>query len=305
MPSRIDLPTDVVDFLHNVFSKTNLRVTRKISRMPSIHETSLDFSLIEALSNYTAPIRFGSGWLVRIDTHYLGGGRHFGSWEVADVGIIVQFRRVGKLIRSKIGLLQSKRLYSIEQQYEEDEPIDYLRGFGRLHESPSSFLQVTHPRTFSFDRPSQYKALVVADRQWDVIDRYEGHHGIPVHYLLYHPLRIPFTTRVPRSSNRAPRGPLQVGARVVPASSLRFALRGRSDGYVPSYGDLEFLLPKPFDTQATASGWRLEEFITELLITCEQGYIAQREADEGLMTVFNRRGGPIAAAMSITFDSPE
>ena len=94
MSSPIHLPADVIAFLRSVFSDANLRVTRKISRMPSIHETALDLSFIEVLSNYTAPIRLGSGWLVRIDTHYLGGGRHFGSWEVADIGVIVQFRQV-------------------------------------------------------------------------------------------------------------------------------------------------------------------------------------------------------------------
>ena len=304
MPSPINLPTDVVDFLHKVFSATNLRVTRKISRMPSTHETALDLSLIEALSQHNAPIRFGSGWLVKIDTHYLGGGRHFGSWEVADVGIIVQFRQAGSLVRSKIGLLQSKRLYPTEQEYEEDTRMDYLIGFGRLYEDDDSFLQVTHPRTFAFGKSSQYKALVVGNNQWNIIAQYEKRRGIPVHYLLYHPLRIPFTTRVPRSSNRAPRGPSQVGARVVPASSLRTALENRTDGHVPSYGDLEFLLPRPFDIQDNTAGWRLEAFITELLITCEEGYIAQQGADEGLEAVFNRRAGPIAAAMSITFDAP-
>ena len=59
MLSPITLPPDVVDFLDKVFSEANLRVTRKISRMPSIHETALDLSLIEVLSHYTAPIRLG------------------------------------------------------------------------------------------------------------------------------------------------------------------------------------------------------------------------------------------------------
>lgn len=304
MPYPIHLPDDVVVFLRQVFSKANLGVTRKMSRMPSTHESALDFSLIDALSHYAAPIRFGSGWLVRIDTHYLGGGRHFGSWEVADVGIIVQFRQAGRLVRSKIGLLQSKRLYPTEQEYEEDQPIDYLIGFRRLYESDHRFLQVTHPRTFSCDQTSQYKTLKVANSQWNTVEQYEKHHGIPVHYLLYHPLRIPFTTRIPRLSDRAPRGPLKVGARVVPASSLRIALRNRTAGHVPSYGDLEFLLPAPFDTPENTAGWRLEGFITELLITCEEGYIAEQEVDAGLEAVFNRRAGPIAAAVSITFDSP-
>ncbi len=304
MPSPINLPDDVVNYLRHVFSRANLRVTRMMSRMPSTHESALDLSLIEALSNRAAPIRFGSGWLVKIDTHYLGGGRHFGSWEVADVGIIVTFRQAGTLVRSKIGLLQSKRLYPTEQEFEEDRPLDYLIGFGRLHEDDPSFLQVTHPRTFSFAKTSRYKALKVANRQWKTIDEYEARHRIPVHYLLYHPLRIPSTTRVPRSSDRAPRGPLQVGARVVPASSLRIALKDRARGHVPSYGDLEFLLPKPFDSPQYTAGWRLEAFITELLITCEEGYIAQREFDDGLEAVFGRRAAPIAAAFSIAFDSP-
>lgn len=304
MPSPIQLPADVVDFLREVFSEANLRVTTKISQMPSTHETDLDFSLIEVLSCYAAPILLGSGWLVRIDTHYLGSGRHLGSWEVADLGIIIQFRQAGRLMRSKIGLLQSKRLYPNEQEYEGHDPIDYLTGFGGLYEDDDSFLQVTRPRTFSFDRSSKYKALTVAGRQWDTISEYEELHGIPVHYLLYHPLFIPYATTVPRSSPQAPRGPLHVGARVVPASSLRIALRNRTRRYVPSYGDLEFLLPEPFDTQAQMTGWRLEKFITELLITCEEGYIAQGETDQGLLAVFNRRAGPIAAAMSITFDAP-
>ena len=300
MASPIHLPSDVVAFLRSVFWNANLRVTRKMSHMPSTHETALDLSLIEVLSYHNAPIRFGSGWLVRLDTHYLGGGRHYRSWEIADIGIIVQFRQASKLVRSKIGLLQSKRLYPTEQEYDEDSLRNYLIGFGRLHEDDDSFLTVTRPRRFSFVQSSRYKALTVATRQWTAIQQYEERQSIPVHYLLYHPLRVPSSTRVPRSSNRAPRGPLEVGARVVPASSLRTALSHQPEGYSPSYGDLEFLLPTPFDTPARAAGWRLEEFITELLITCEEGYIAQHEHDAGLMAVFGRRTGPIAAAMSIT-----
>ena len=208
------------------------------------------------------------------------------------------------LIRSKVGLLQSKRLYPTEQEFEEDRPIDYLVGFARLYEDEESFIQVTDARTFSFKQSSRYKALAVANQQWNVIEQYEKQHGIPIHYLLYHPLRIPSTIKVPRTSPRAPYGPYRVGARVIPASSLRQGLCDRPDGHIPSYGDLEFLLPAPFDVQANIAGWRLEECIAELLVTCKEGYIAQSEADEGLVAVFNRRAGPIAAAMSISFDAP-
>jgi hypothetical protein len=59
--------------------------------------------------------------------HGIGSGplRHWRSWEVADIGVLVMFRRKGKLYKSKSALLQSKRLYPNEQPFEEDEPVDY------------------------------------------------------------------------------------------------------------------------------------------------------------------------------------
>lgn len=74
------------------------------------HETSLDLTVIEQLSQVASPLRFSGEWLVRLDTHYLGGGRHFGSWEIADLGVLVVFRRRGVVERVKVALLQSKRL---------------------------------------------------------------------------------------------------------------------------------------------------------------------------------------------------
>ncbi len=109
--NQIYLPDDVLAFLENIFEACNLAVSRKISKMPNVHETSLDMTFIEHLSNYSAPVRLGSGWTVRLDTYYLGGGRHFGSWEIADIGFLVMFRQAGQFVRSKVALLQSKRLY--------------------------------------------------------------------------------------------------------------------------------------------------------------------------------------------------
>ncbi|WP_419859583.1 hypothetical protein [Candidatus Palauibacter sp.] len=272
--------------------------------IPTVHETSLDFSFIEALTHYAAPLRFNSGWTIRLDTHYLGGGRHWYGWEVADIGILVLFRRAGTLIRSKIGLFQSKRLYPIEQGFDEDTSIDYMIGFGRLLESDETFLRVTEPRTFSFERASRYKVLSVGDSQWEAIRNYENNYGIPVHYLLYHPLSIPSVAAIPGSPTPTSPGPCHVGARVVPASCVRLGLESKEPNYSPSYADFEFRLPPPFDEPDNTCGWRLEEFITTLLVTCQEGYIAEDPADEGLDRVFNRRAGPISAAISVTFDAP-
>lgn len=68
-----------------------------MTRLPTVHETSLDLSLIESISQFAAPYRVTSQWTVRLDTHYLGGDRHFGEWEVADIGFIVVWRDRGKV----------------------------------------------------------------------------------------------------------------------------------------------------------------------------------------------------------------
>src|SRR5438477_10300348 len=122
----ISVPDDVRNWIRNVFADCNQAVAVKMTRVPTVHETSLDLTLIERLSAFSSPVRFDSEWLVRIDAHYLGGGRHFGQWEIADIGLLVVFRRGGAIVRTKVGLLQSKRLYPDEQEFSEDEAVDYM-----------------------------------------------------------------------------------------------------------------------------------------------------------------------------------
>src|SRR5438445_13735574 len=106
----LKIPDHVRAHVRDVFGAANSRVATKICRIPTTHEESLDMSLIEELSLHAAPVRLDGNWIVRIDTHFLGGGRHFYQWEVADIGIIVMFRSNGRLVRTKLALLQSKRL---------------------------------------------------------------------------------------------------------------------------------------------------------------------------------------------------
>jgi hypothetical protein len=299
------IPPDVREWIRDAFAGCNQRVAAKMSRIPTVHETSLDLSFVEEISQLAVPVRLPSSWTIRLDTHYLGGMRHWGSWEIADIGFLVLMRRGGKVIRSKIALLQSKRLYPIEQDYEEDTPIDYYRGFGRLWQSDESFLQVTQPREFHFQETSRYKALVVGDDQYRFIGEYEKKHRIPVHYLLYHPLRLPTSQRLPLQNARSRRrGACVVGCRVVPSSSLRKALAKRDKGYSPSYADLKFMLPDPFDDPSNEVGWRLEGFVADLLIQCKAGYIPTGPNDAGVNLVFAERGAPISAAISLTIEAP-
>ena len=302
--NQIDMPDDVLAFLENIFEACNLAVSRKISRMPNVHETSLDLTFIEQLSNHSSPVKLGSGWTVRLDTHYLGGGRHFGSWEIADIGFLVMFRHAGRLVRSKVALLQSKRLYPTEVDFDEDQSIDYFVGFGRLFESEETHLSVSEPRKFRFKQSSQYKALRKGDDQYERIEEFEHHSEVPVYYMLYHPLRVPSSGNVPRTTTRNPRGPNTVGCRIVRSESIRKALRSFDSGQMPCYGDLRVRLPEPYNSTEHEVGWRLENFVARLLVTCEEGYIAQGRNDDGLFTVFNLRTGPISAAIGVTFDAP-
>ncbi len=121
MPPPIPIPADVRAWLHGVFVGCNGRVARTITQVPTTHEVPLDMTFIQHFLGVSAPRRFPSGWTVEISTHYLGGGRHFSEWddfprrwEIADIGMLVIFRQAGKMLRSKVALLQSKRLYPDE-----------------------------------------------------------------------------------------------------------------------------------------------------------------------------------------------
>ena len=179
-----------------------------VNRVPTTHETSLDMAFIDHFASMAAPVRFPSGWVVEISTHFLGGGRHFGDWpglprrwEIADIGFLVLFRQGGRLIRSKVALLQSKRLYPDEQDWDEDSPLDYMTGFGRLFKPDDDWGSVIAPRRFGFTSESCYKALMTGVPQYAAIAQYETQRSVPLYYLLYHPWQIPHAVVLPLTAN--------------------------------------------------------------------------------------------------------
>ncbi len=311
MAPPIPIPADVCGWLRGVFAGCSERVSATMTQVPTIHEVPLDMTFIQHFLSVSAPRRFWSGWAVEISTHYLGGGRHYSEWggwplrwEIADIGLLVVFRQGGNVLRSKVALLQSKRLYPDEQELDEDSPIDYMIGFGRLFHSDDDWAAVTAPRSFGFTEESRYKALMTGVTQYNAIASYERQRNIPVYYLLYNPWQIPSSTLLPLTSEHEMSGPCEVGCRVVPASQLRNALVGRADGYSPAYGELRSSLGDPFAPQVHPAGWRLEHFVVDLVLECDTGYIAQSRSDEGLNYVFGRRNAPISAAVAITLDAP-
>lgn len=312
MAPPVPIPPDVSTWLLGVFGDCNRRVSTIVTNVPTTHETPLDMSFIQSFLDVSAPHRFDSGWTVQISTHYLGGGRHWAEfddwprkWEIADIGLLVLFRQGGKLLRSKIALLQSKRLYADELDLDEDNPLDYMIGFGRLYQPDDEWRDVLEPRQFTFTEASRYQALMIGTHQYNAIRGYEEQRQIPVYYMLYNPLCVPSTTALPLvPGNRKEGDACIVGCRVVPARDLRQVLDGRADGGSPTYGDLTSSIASGFDAAPSNAGWRLEDFVVKLLLECETGYIAAGSNDSGLNYVFNRRTGPISAALAVTLDAP-
>jgi len=271
VPPPIPIPADVRQGLGGVFAGCNERVATVITQVPTIHEVPLDMTFIQHFLGVSAPRRFPSGWVVEISTHYLGGGRHYGEWddwprrwEIADIGLLVVFRQGGKVVRTKVALLQSKRLYPDEQDLDEDTPIEYMIGFMRLFHSDDDWDAVTHPRSFAFTEHSRYKALMTGLTQYNAIASYETQRNIPVYYLLYNPRQIPSAAVVPLVGGHEVDGPCEVGCRIIPARQLRNALTGTPDGHSPAYGELRATLGAPFSPDIHPTGWRLEHFVTDL-----------------------------------------
>lgn len=311
MPPPIPLPADVRAWLRSAFQGCNEQVSAVLSRVPTNHESALDMAFIQHFAAIAAPVQFSSGWVVEFSTHFLGGGRHVGDfpwlprrWEIADIGFLVLFRQGGKLIRSKVALLQSKRLYPDELDWDEDSPLDYVVGFSRFMRPDDEWGAVTAPRPFTFRPESRYQALVSGVNQYKAIAQYETANQIPVYYLLYNPWQIPHTVTFPLTSDFQVAGSCDVGCRVVPAQQLRVALAGKPEGHSPAYGELRESLIAPFTFEQHQAGWRLEHFVVDLLLECETGYIASGLSDRGLNYIFNRRTGPISAVLALTVDAP-
>jgi hypothetical protein len=292
----IALPSDVTDYIFEIFCAVDDSVARRIERQPNVHEESLDMTFVDTVSLNSGPHRTTSNTVVDIDIHWVGGGWHYERWEVADIGFIVTFRRLGELLRTKIVLLQSKRLYPRESEFVEAHGLARPGGFGYLApvNRPGD---VREPRLFRFDKDCRYRALQVGDKQWGTIANYESEFGIPVHYLLYHPGDLPCSVQVPVELPLSAHGASNsVGIRVLPASLLRAACTSLPRNYAPSFDEL--------GGGADPGTW-LPAFVVNDVLGCKEGYIPESfDSDAGVNRIFNLRGAPIAAAILIDIDLP-
>lgn len=301
--SVMQLPPDVLDWLRKVFLTCNERVSLKLSDAPHTHEESLDMTFVESFSHHESPVTLPSGWTMRFETHFIGGRRHWAKWEIADIGLLVMLRAGGKQRITKVALLQSKRLYPNEIEFDEKDYEEYMMGFRRLFEQDVEWEEMIKPRAFTFDDSSKYKALLVEDEQYKAIKGYEDEHKMPVYYLLYNPAQIPLTVHVPRMTVGQKTLICDVGCRVAPAKNVRNTLSNSASGSSPTYKELHAIVPTT--TLTYSENWRLEDFAVDLLLSCQTGLIARSPDDYGLRQIFYRRSGPIGTAIAITVDGPE
>jgi hypothetical protein len=178
----MDIPSDVIEWVRTVFGAGNERISQKMSNNPNLPEESLDLSWIEHLSHYSAPVTLGSDWTIEIETHFLGGMRHWHRWEIADMGLLL-FAQLGRgETLNKTALFQSKRLYPDVGGVEEETRSDYEYGFGRLADPEVLARPINLERTFSFGEKSTYRAVKASSEQVANIAEYERRTGLRVYY---------------------------------------------------------------------------------------------------------------------------
>ncbi len=293
-----EVPQDVLVWVKGVFAECNRRVTDRLDRNPNAPEESFDLTWIEQVGRYSSATIFPSQWTAKIETHYLGGLRHFGRWEIADIGVLV-FLRLGPGERvNKVALLQSKRLYPLNRPIREETIVDYEIGFGRLADPEDSSSSIGQAAEFSFSTTSRYGALRQDSNQVRAIDEYQQERRLRVYYQLYNPWRVPLVQKIPLAGYRSPDGDPELGVRIVPASTIH-ALLSKGGGGSPSLEQLGALAGLP------ACGWRLEDFIAEEVLGCREGNQFEGLSDGRINALFYRRTGAIAAAIAITIEAPD
>ena len=293
------IPTDIVSWFRSVFAASNRRLSERIQNAPATPEPHLDTTFIEHLYAYSTPHSFPSGWAIRIDTHYLGGLRHFRGWEIADIGVFVFFRRAGLLIRQKVALLQSKRLYPTAGDIDYLDEFDFRVGMARLAQREKHAPSMLAHRLFTFDDSSAYRALHAHDRQYNAIRQYMDEYNLPVFYLLYNPPTTPLHVQVPITGYVEILDDPPLGSRIFPYTNVSRILDTRPKGYTPKLSDIAD------DRDSHISGWRLEYFMADLLLSCRTGRRFTDADSDTMETLFFRRSGPIAATVAVTVEMPE
>ena len=297
------VPQEIKNFLKDHFSSCNKQLSYDLSIFPGIREETLDNNFISYFSRLPGPLKFNSNWTLRIDAHFIGGSRHFQTWEVADIGLMIIFRRNGKIVRSKMVFLQSKKLYPDSIKYIDIDP--YLRdGMGRLLVTEKEHLEIVKARLVKFEEKSKYKAFKKNNDQQRAMSSFEERFKVDMYYLFYNPMIIPHDIKTPLE-DQPELNDNKIGCRVVVKKQLDEALLIHPDNYTPSFGDVKYMLTGDHLSSNHEAGWRLEHFVIDLVMGCKQGLIDESPNFNTLQALMSQKSSPISAALSITVDLSE
>lgn len=199
--------------------------------------------------------------------------------------------------KSKVALLQSKRLYPDGQPIREEVRVDYEIGFARLADPEDERLSIAFDAEFGYTEASRYQALQRDSEQAQAIDAYEKEVKLSVYYQLYNTWSLPYIQRIPLNGYTPPAGAPALGVRVIPSALVHATMSGLSERS-PAVRDLADLSELP------SYGWRLEDFICDELLACREGDDFASSGDDRISNLFFRRSGPIAAAIAIRIEAP-
>ena len=302
MPTYADIPEIVIEYVRSVFARANEKVSRTLADHPSMHEEMLDQTLITELTVAPAAVFAEEQAAVIIESHWLGGRRMYGRWEIADIALLILLRRAGNLEQRKVVLLQTKRLYSREISVSQVDQSDYVIGIGRLGDRTDRAIPLGSRRAFSFSDACVYGAMHSGAEQVGRIDEYVRKNQIPVFYSFYNPVQLPYNALYPAPSGQGAGPPNLLGCRVQPSSEVHSRLQVLPAGQAPSLAALRSTSPMGSDDPFSTSGWRLEVFVADEVLRCRQGTLFDGTDDANLEALFYRRSAPITAAITITID---
>lgn len=189
---NFNVPEIVCAFIYRIISNLNDKVSRKISLTPNIPEETLDISFIEFLSDSSAPTVISLGWAVRISAHFIGNIRQYRRYEIADIGVVVVFKRKSNVIGRKLVLLQSKRLYPNNHHVIVLDDFDYQLGLAKITRGGRSEATIYSTIEYEFDHSSAYGALNANSNQCKKIQEHFDDTNIPVYYMMYNPIVVPW-----------------------------------------------------------------------------------------------------------------
>ena len=291
----IPIPSDAIAWFRGAFAQANRAVAELMQNVPSIRETSLDDALINALIPHSAPRLLPSRAAVRMDIHNIGGLRRFQRWEVADIAIVVFVIRSKRVIAQKIGLLQSKRLYPTNNDVDGEDSVGFQYGLNAFLRPDPSRISIALKRRFVFNTRCVYAALE-AGTQTEAMQSFSKRSGHDVHYLLYNPPQVPLSILYPVTARKHLRGLPRLGARVASSDVITKALASKAR--TPTLKDI-------FALTDSTGGERLEYWAADLLLNCKVGRTFSAEDESQILSIIERRSGPIGAAIAVSIELPE